>query len=168
MEKQSLWFCQNWMNPEQKNEKSSDQRKWMNSLNKKSSDRSNWRQTFLNFPASPPFFIYLAEQIWKQMTFNFKGFECSLSFTFWGRFAKFHISWYKNIPGVQILLVLQMLLALWSSFLTLCSHLCCCCWQRFFENKAKQFWFIMSQIWSMVGNVSIIFVQTSDACFIFS
>ena len=56
-----------------------------------SSDRSNSKQTFFNFPALPPFFIYLSEQIWNQMTLNFKGFECSLSFTFWERIGQFNI-----------------------------------------------------------------------------
>ena len=49
----------------------------------------------------PPFFIYLSEQIWKQMALNFKGFECSLSFTFWELIVRFYIF---SLSSVQMLL----------------------------------------------------------------
>ena len=103
------------------------------------SDRSNWKQTFFNFSTFPSFFfsshlIYLSEQISKQMTLNFKGFECSnLSFTFWGRIVQFFSASFQCANVVWVL---------GRSFLTLRSHLCCCFWQ-WFPWKTRQNLLIM-------------------------
>ena len=105
---------------------------------------------FSNFPPSFSSFllIYLWEQISKQMTLNFKGFECSnLSFTFyfrllstvckccfefWGIIAQFYwdfrenypmlLTFYGELPNLIFSFSPQMLLARFGQIVSHTSH----------------------------------------------